>query len=88
MPRHRSRLGGETCLIVGLVDQPIVVRVEAMSSSARAIGCRGTLQRRQGTKIAFRTGLFDRNQLETLDKKLGKSEHGGYLLSLARLPRR
>ncbi|MCM5555947.1 glucose-1-phosphate thymidylyltransferase RfbA [Pleomorphomonas sp. NRK KF1] len=54
----------------------------------------GTLQRRQGIKIAcpeeiaFRNGFIDRNQLETLGRKLGKSEYGRYLLNLAPLPRR
>jgi glucose-1-phosphate thymidylyltransferase len=48
----------------------------------------GTLQRRQGIKIAcpeeiaFRNGFIDHNQLETLGKKLGKSEYGRYLLNL------
>lgn len=54
----------------------------------------GTLQRRQGIKIAcpeeiaFRNGFIDRNQLETLGKTLGKSEYGRYLLNLGHLPRR
>lgn len=49
----------------------------------------GTLQRRQGIKIAcpeeiaFRHSFIDRDQLEILGKKLGKSEYGKYLLSLA-----
>lgn len=49
----------------------------------------GTLQRRQGIKIAcpeeiaFRNGFIDRNQLEILGEKLGKSEYGKYLLGLA-----
>ncbi|WP_370677660.1 glucose-1-phosphate thymidylyltransferase RfbA [Pleomorphomonas sp. PLEO] len=48
----------------------------------------GTLQRRQGIKIAcpeeiaFRNGFIDHNQLEALGKKLGKSEYGRYLLNL------
>jgi glucose-1-phosphate thymidylyltransferase len=48
----------------------------------------GTLQKRQGIKvscpeeIAFRQGFIDRNQLEALGKKLGKSEYGRYLLNL------
>ena len=54
----------------------------------------GTLQRRQGIKIAcpeeiaFRNGFINRNQLETLGKKLGKSGYGRYLLNLGHLPRR
>jgi glucose-1-phosphate thymidylyltransferase len=46
----------------------------------------GTLQRRQGIKIAcpeeiaFRNGFIGRNQLNILGKKLGKSEYGKYLL--------
>jgi glucose-1-phosphate thymidylyltransferase len=50
----------------------------------------GTLQRRQGIKIAcpeeiaFRNGFIDRNQLEMLGKKLGKSDYGTYLLRLCR----
>ena len=49
----------------------------------------GTLQKRQGIKvccpeeIAFRQGFIDRNQLEALGKKLGKSEYGRYLLECA-----
>jgi len=48
----------------------------------------GTLQRRQGIKIAcpeeiaFRNGFIDGAQLEILGKKLGKSEYGKYLLAL------
>ncbi|WP_026783650.1 glucose-1-phosphate thymidylyltransferase RfbA [Pleomorphomonas koreensis] len=48
----------------------------------------GTLQRRQGIKIAcpeeiaFRNGFIDRSQLEMLGKKLGKSEYGKYLMEL------
>lgn len=50
----------------------------------------GTLQRRQGIKIAcleeiaFRSGFIDHNQLESLGKRLGKSEYGRYLLNLPR----
>lgn len=49
----------------------------------------GTLQRRQGIKIAcpeeiaFRKGFIDRSQLDRLGKKLGKSEYGKYLLALS-----
>jgi len=48
----------------------------------------GTLQRRQGIKIAcpeeiaLRSGFIDRNQLEMLGKNLGKSEYGKYLMGL------
>ena len=49
----------------------------------------GTLQRRQGIKIAcpeeiaFRSGFIDECQLEVLGKKLGKGEYGRYLLRLS-----
>lgn len=48
----------------------------------------GTLQRRQGIKIAcpeeiaFRKSFIDRSQLEALGKKLGKSDYGKYILNL------
>lgn len=48
----------------------------------------GTLQRRQGIKIAcpeeiaFRNNFIGPSQLEILGKKLGKSEYGKYILNL------
>ena len=49
---------------------------------------RGTLQRRQGMKIAcpeeiaYRLGWIDAEQLETLAHKLAESGYGRYLLDL------
>lgn len=49
----------------------------------------GTLQKRQGIKIscpeeiAFRNGFIDVPQLETLGRKLGKSDYGKYLQAVA-----
>jgi glucose-1-phosphate thymidylyltransferase len=49
----------------------------------------GTLERRQGTKIAcpeeiaFRMGFIDQGQLEEAIEKLGKSDYARYLRSIA-----
>ena len=49
----------------------------------------GTLERRQGTKIAcpeeiaFRMGFIDERQLDLAIEKLGKSAYANYLRSLA-----
>ena len=49
----------------------------------------GTLERRQGTKIAcpeeiaFRMGFIDERQLEAAIHKLGKSDYARYLLGVA-----
>lgn len=49
----------------------------------------GTLERRQGTKIAcpeeiaFRMGFIDERQLEAAIERLGKSDYAGYLRSIA-----
>jgi glucose-1-phosphate thymidylyltransferase len=48
----------------------------------------GTLQRRQGIKIAcpeeiaFRNGFISGSELESLGKKLGKSEYGKYIINI------
>ena len=50
----------------------------------------GTLERRQGTKIAcpeeiaFRMGFIDQRQLEAAIEKLGKSDYGRYLRAVAK----
>ena len=50
----------------------------------------GTLERRQGTKIAcpeeiaFRMGFIDERQLEVAIEKLGKSSYAGYLRAVAK----
>jgi len=50
----------------------------------------GTLERRQGTKIAcpeeiaFRAGFIDQRQLETAAGKLGKSDYANYLRRVAK----
>ena len=50
----------------------------------------GTLERRQGTKIAcpeeiaFRMGFIDERQLEVAIEKLGKSNYAGYLRAVAK----
>ena len=52
----------------------------------------GTLERRQGTKIAcpeeiaFRMGFIDENQLNACIEKLGKSDYGRYLRGVAADP--
>ena len=52
----------------------------------------GTLERRQGTKIAcpeeiaFRMGFIDENQLNVCIEKLGKSDYGRYLRGVAADP--
>ena len=49
----------------------------------------GTLERRQGTKIAcpeeiaFRMGFIDEQQLRTAVEKLGKSDYARYLRGIA-----
>jgi glucose-1-phosphate thymidylyltransferase len=49
----------------------------------------GTLERRQGTKIAcpeeiaFRMGFIDRTQLGVAIEKLGRSDYARYLRSIA-----
>jgi len=50
----------------------------------------GTLERRQGTKIAcpeeiaFRMGFIDEQQLDVLAKRLGKSDYAAYLHAVAK----
>ena len=52
----------------------------------------GTLERRQGTKIAcpeeiaFRMGFIDEQQLDVLAKRLGKSDYAAYLRAIAMDP--
>jgi glucose-1-phosphate thymidylyltransferase len=52
----------------------------------------GTLERRQGTKIAcpeeiaFRMGFIDERQLASAIEKLGKSDYGRYLRAVAKEP--
>ena len=52
----------------------------------------GTLERRQGTKIAcpeeiaFRMGFIDEDQLDAAINRLGKSDYASYLRAVAKEP--